>query len=475
MKRKVYIGPPGTGKTEQLIMDVEAELGNGTDPRRIAFIGFTRQAAYGARDRAAEKFDLRTKDLPWFRTVHSAAFRRHGLTRAQVLDRKDLMEIGKIVGSNLVSGSGDDAEQVDPGLQVHEYARNTKRSLREAWEELGKEVTWHEVERLAETFKSYKQARSKLDFSDMLEAEVEPFPIEVLFLDEAQDFTTLQWDFIDRGFGKAARCYVAGDDDQCLFKWSGADVARFQSLDGTRFVLPQSHRVPRTVQEVAERVVRRISTRIDKTWKPTDREGQVKYIGSPDMTDMSSGNWLIMARNHSLLRGVEEMIRSAGYAYRYGPRFSVDDGQVQAIRAYATLQRGKVLSSDSAAPLARLLGRALPGGGADVQAHDLKIGSAPWHDALTGIPLETREYYLSVLRRDSKALTEEPRIRIETIHGAKGSQADNVLLLTDLAPRTYDGYLRDPDAEHRTFYVGITRARSNLYVCEAQTPKSYDI
>ena len=54
-------------------------------------------------------------------------------------------------------------------------------------------------------------------------AEVEFPPLEVLILDEAQDFTPLQWSVIYKMVDKVKRIYLAGDDDQGIYKWNGAD------------------------------------------------------------------------------------------------------------------------------------------------------------------------------------------------------------------------------------------------------------
>ncbi len=59
-------------------------------------------------------------------------------------------------------------------------------------------------------------------------------------------------------------------------------------------------------------------------------------------------------------------------------------------------------------------------------------------------------------------------MRIETIHGAKGLEAQNVLLLTDLNARVQRGMERDPDAENRVLYVAVTRAREALYLVMPQ-------
>ena len=37
----IILGPPGTGKTENLLRIVDRELKNGTPPDRIAFVSFT--------------------------------------------------------------------------------------------------------------------------------------------------------------------------------------------------------------------------------------------------------------------------------------------------------------------------------------------------------------------------------------------------------------------------------------------------
>jgi superfamily I DNA/RNA helicase len=98
-----------------------------------------------------------------------------------------------------------------------------------------------------------------------------------------------------------------------------------------------------------------------------------------------------------------------------------------------------------------------------------------WHDAVKSIPLETREYYLSCLRRDPRSLSDPPRVRVDTIHGAKGLEADRVLLLTDIDGRVRRGTELDPDAEARVWYVGVTRAREALFPVVARNGRGYSL
>ena len=61
-------GPPGTGKTTTLLNYVDQALAEGTSPREIAFLAFTRKAASEAKERAARRFNLdENEDLPYFK------------------------------------------------------------------------------------------------------------------------------------------------------------------------------------------------------------------------------------------------------------------------------------------------------------------------------------------------------------------------------------------------------------------------
>jgi len=79
------------------------------------------------------------------------------------------------------------------------------------------------------------------------------------------------------------------------------------------------------------------------------------------------------------------------------------------------------------------------------------------------------------LIQSGEDLSKEPRIKISTIHGVKGNERDNVILLTDLSNAAYNKYLDDPDDEHRLFYVGVTRAKKKLNIIYPKTERGYDI
>ncbi len=59
-----------------------------------------------------------------------------------------------------------------------------------------------------------------------------------------------------------------------------------------------------------------------------------------------------------------------------------------------------------------------------------------------------------------------------TIHACKGTEADNVLLLTDITQRIREKGL--DDSERRVLYVGMTRARHNLYYGASRKGAQYE-
>ena len=49
----------------------------------------------------------------------------------------------------------------------------------------------------------------------------------MIFIDEALDLSPLQWKLYDILKQKSKDVYLAGDDDQAILHWAGADVSRF--------------------------------------------------------------------------------------------------------------------------------------------------------------------------------------------------------------------------------------------------------
>ena len=450
-RRLLLLGPPGTGKTHRLLYEMERAIERGVPPSRIAFGSFTRAAVKEAKDRACEKFSLTYDDLPYFRTLHSLCFYQLGLKRSDVFGRDALQDLSELTGEQLTGKIELDAptlgDRGDALLHLDQYARNVGCTLEEAWQVHGASLDWFRLRRFVEAYKNLRRQTSLVDFTDMLLRYADdgrPVDVDLCLLDEAQDNTPCQWHVIERAFGHVPDLIVAGDDDQGVYSWAGASSTALLEFSGEKEVIAQSHRLPRAVWELAQGVARGIERRYQKDFLPADREGLVEWLSRPEEVDLETGKWLLLARTRRQLGELTALARDQGVIYLFGGQSSADPEHVAQIVEYEKFRAG-----DPNLPL--------------------------WHDALLSIPLETREYYLSCLRRDRRALNDPPRVRVETIHGAKGLEADRVLLLTDLNARILRGQELDPDAEQRVLYVGVTRARESLYLVEPRIGRGYTL
>ena len=503
IRPELVLGPPGTGKTTTMIDIVDEELANGAHPSRIAYLSFTRRAAEEAISRACVKFSgLRREDFPWFRTIHSLCYRRMGLSSANVLEGKRLEEFGSVVGYritgrfSLEDGTIFGFERGDRLLFMENLARVRRIPLRDIYDEDDDELSFHEVERFARALELYKKDLGLIDFTDMLTQFVESdldVDVDVLVVDEAQDLSLLQWDVVRKLAQRVRRFVIAGDDDQAIYRWAGADVDTLVSMEGDVSVLSQSYRVPRRVQEVANGIVSRIRNRRPKKWRPRDEDGEVRWHASDESLDLSGPDILVLARNRYILREYESRIRSLGYLYEFQGARSVRPSVLEAVLTWERLRQGRPgVTTEQCRKMYELMSvgtgfsrgsKLLPklGDEEEVAIEDLQGRGGLlvprdrlWYDALDKM-LHTDIAYIRAARRRGENLLAPPRIRLSTIHGMKGGQADEVILLTDMAIRTYREAERSPEDEARVWYVAVTRARQKLHIVAPTTNRHYRI
>jgi len=340
------------------------------------------------------------------------------------------------------------------------------------------EIDWGELDRVSRTLASYKKIHKLMDFTDLLEQwlKVGMSPkLDAVFVDEAQDLSALQWDFVEKLTEKVEDRYVAGDDDQAIYRWAGADVERLIHLPGRRIVLDQSYRVPIAVHRMATNLLSRIPGRVPKRFKPADVPGSVNWHFDSEEVDLSKGQWLLLSRNSYLNKGLEDICLRNGYPFQSLKHSPLENDSLKAIIAWTRLCAGKTATGDEVRLIYRFMGiRKRTDKERIYELQELKLEPGIWHERLIKIPSAEREYYISA-RRQGESLIGEPRIKINTIHAVKGGEADNVLLLTDMAARSYKYMQQYPDDETRVFYVGMTRAKQNLHLVQPQTNLFYEI
>ena len=490
--RKVF-GPPGSGKTTYLLNQVETELEDGVSPMRIGYFSFTRKAANEARDRAISKFpQLNAKtDFPYFRTLHSLAFYCLGVKSDDIMQPEHYQEFAEQAGIQVMLNSDEDgiAKADNPILNEINLARIRGVDLRKHYNQSRIDIEWHHFEFVERTYRHYKSSRNLLDFTDLLElACLQPHrlpKLEVLIIDEAQDLSRLQWNLVHELVTRSNRVFVAGDDDQAVFTWAGADVKSFLEFDGDIHVLQQSYRIPSSVHDIANRVVGRIRERQDKTWFPRDYIGSVRQYGRFEDVPFDDGEWLVLASTNYLLNPVHEWLKGNGVLFERNHIPSVAPNVLKAVIDWERLRKGLTLGITDVQNLYKYLGTADVArghrnfkGDIDILEYDLPalskdyglLTDAVWHEALTKVSEDKREYLRAVLRRGYK-ISNFSRFKLSTIHGAKGGEADNVVVMMDLSPKFAKEYSIDSDSVNRLLYVAITRTKKTLHLV---MPKQYD-
>lgn len=505
----VIFGPPGTGKTTHLLNLVHKELAHGVSPDQIAYVAFTRKAANEAKARAGHMFNLQSNDLPWFRTLHSLAYAILGLTKTSMMTRSHYrtMYSGLRLGipdKVLAVGHTIDEDVESPLVAmggvcdgVYSFARQTLTSPDYAWRNVGAsligKISHTQFTQFVKGLEHYKYDNALLDYTDLLEMFVKEgwrCPVEVAFIDEAQDLTPLQWKMVDCAFAGVKRVYIAGDDDQAIYSWAGANAERLLQADGDRTVLGKSYRLPRQIHSLALDISSRIRVREPKEWTHNGEEGTIGSFNMRKPEDMSEGTWLLTARDGFLLKYYVEMCKEAGYIFTKHGKLSVNPDHYSAIVAWERLRKGGHVKGSEALQVYDLMGANIGfKWGArklleDVQDNDVNmvalqdryglLTDLPWFSALTAIKKEDLNYYRKVLERGEK-LTALPRINISTIHGSKGGEADTVVIRTDTATTSYKQAIKMPCDEHRVFYVGVTRTKSRLLMVPPATPTHYKL
>ena len=500
-------GPPGTGKTTTLLNMVDKALEEGTPPDRIAFLAFTRKAATEARDRAAERFNLDPKkDLIFFRTLHSLALTMSDIRPEQVMQEENYRELSRTIGVELGAQKNTSIDEdvpsmvasSDPILGLINLARLRKVDLRDQYNESQIEQDWNTVNFVDKCLREYKESMGLFDFTDMLQHFAEGGEtfcpkFDLCFLDEAQDLSPLQWDIAHLLDKQSTKMYCAGDDDQAIYRWAGADVDHFINLPGGSEILSQSYRIPKRVHDVAENVVRRIGRRFPKQYEPRSELGNVTRITTINSLDMSQGDWLILSQAGYQLNPVAQDLKSNGYLFNYRGRRSISEKVSEAVNGWEQLRKGREISGK----VARMVYSYMSIGERVVRGFKKLSGVEDddlvtfdklttnhgllakddmiWSEAMDKLPDTDRAYVTALLRRGEK-FNGVPRITASTIHGSKGGEADNVILFTDLSPAADTQFQRNPDDTHRVFYVAVTRAKQNLYIVDAEdVSRSYDL
>jgi len=561
-------GGPGSGKTTALLDRVEDILDeSGVTVDDVLVVSYTRAAAAEIRERLAERLDVSPRSLEDnVCTMHAKAYELLDLSRGDVVgesEKKAFCEEYGIDFEDEYEGSRRrSARSTTIGNKTIATSQWLQRTTREVadwhdvpfqWDDeevrLPPEIdenaqqgnkytpTWPsdddriDIPEAIRAWRTYKGEHGLTGFADMLERvhQRSLIPsVEYLVIDEFQDITTLQHEVYEAWKPHVERALIAGDDDQVVYAWQGADPQLLLDEVGEDVILDNSYRLPSRVLNVVNREVRHIDQRQEKNLRPRTEGGSVEAVHSPSMLDL--------VRNvRSTIENTDEtlmvLFRARYQLFRFMDEF-IDDGiPFQAL----TDQRmwtdrltdyiGAIERVDEGEPITGLEARRL----ADMLA-DTAFGTNH-RDALYDV-LDEREEAAGVedvadLTIDAELIEEHvpfmpgpasaddmlrkvsqfqkqsvgayfggeyqdvdrDRVRVGTIHSAKGREADHVFVATDLTEKVVEQMAAsvdddaaipgdepftkstDPvpmltDNERRVFYVGMSRARERLVLLE---------
>ncbi len=505
-------GPPGTGKTHTLIERVlKGHLARGVKPIEIAFISFTNKAVDTAIERALKAFpQYDTDDFARFKTLHKFCRRYF---EEEVFDPKACMLDYALQASIIKTSdkrlSDDNFTYKDWSLGVYDKSRNMMLDPVEVYKKEQHKIDSLDVYiRKIDTYNHYKKD-SFIDFTDMIERTIDEvdFPeLQILILDEAQDFTPLQWSVLYKLAQKAKRVYLAGDDDQGIYKFNGSDPKYFTTyFPGRKVILRQTRRFGEAIHHFSQIIRRGILDSIEKDYEHLEKEGYVKrYLNFAEIPigDLP-GTWYILGRVNTTVNELRLSAKEAGlyFADNRGNK-SFDVKQWRAIKAWTAISKGKDISKQNAEVMMRYIREVkdhsyrrtgfwidLP----DTQTYDFdglcdwcglnlndEAATKPWWQILLRnfTPSQT-EYFLRLLQRyGQKSLDDDPQIIIDTIHSVKGGEANNVVLYSKTNwPASYVNKkdANDKSDEKRVYYTGATRARDTLHILSSNYRYNYPI
>ncbi|SDR40390.1 UvrD-helicase domain-containing protein [Natronobacterium texcoconense] len=564
-------GGPGSGKTTALLDHVEEILEqDGVTFRDILVVSYTRAAAQEVRERLADRLDESPRALQGnVCTMHAKAYDLLDLSRSDVIGESEKEEFCEQYGLEFedeYSGAGRrTARSTTIGNKIIATSQWLQRTSRDVadwydvpfqWDEeevrLPPEIdpnaqegnkytpTWPsdddriDVPEAIRAWRSYKGEEGKIGFADMLERVKQRSLIpnvDYLVIDEFQDITTLQYDVYDEWKPHVDQVLIAGDDDQVVYSWQGADPALLleEEVDDD-VILPNSYRLPSNVLNAVNKEIRHIEKRQDKDLKPRKEGGAVEARRNASMLDVvrmvrrtlvedPDGTIMILFRaRYQMFQFIDEFITEGVPFTSLTDQRMWTDRLTQYVRAVEAIDEGEDVTGLQARRLADMLQESAFGteerddlfdtiderqeeaGIEDLEQLMIPAEVVEDHAPFMPGPASAADMVRKVTNFQKKSVRsyfgigeytgmDTDRVRVGTIHSAKGREADHVIVGTDLTEKVVEQMVAtvdDPedvpgveeftkttspvpvltDNERRVFYVGMSRARERLVLLE---------
>lgn len=346
-------GPPGTGKTTQSAARVGRLIrDHGYDVSQVAWCTYRRSLAFDTLERFANWGLIDDRELRkphegatrYIGTIHAVANRTVGGVGDPVefwhkKDFCDRLEIQFVSNEPWEDTPGKllfnvfewmNNNLLDPSNPSHVAECELESDLREHWN--------GDVPAAWRKWKDYKEERQIIDFYEMLKAPLEERLVpttDVLVVDEYHDATPLMAQLCEYWIENADIAIVAGDPNQVVNAYDGADPRFFESLDLPKVLLDVTYRCPEEHWRAATKLlqkahevppVERISTgQIVEYLSPRFEHGRESGWNVPGATSEGSpgsivkqygDDTLFLTRMQMQADGVGYALERAGVIYK---------------------------------------------------------------------------------------------------------------------------------------------------------------
>jgi len=492
------IGPPGTGKTTTLSRWARGGAAKyGAENIMLCSLTKTAAAEIGSRDTGIPNDNIGT--------LHSHAFRLMEDKKEVWGSKKHIEEWNslypgyQIAGEKTVDDMGARMNRVPAGdtFKAQADLLRARMTPRELWPD--------DALRFYEVFEHFKGAFGIIDFTDMIEYALNncDAPFEYLIADEAQDYSSMEFALLQKWGRQCLGGVIAGDSLQTLYEWRGASVEGFIEFGDEKRVLSQSYRVPQAVHRYAMTLADRIALSEVGEYYPTDVEGSVikayrSAIDPVGFADSLEGTTMMLTTCGYMTLSWCKELKKRGIPYHnpyrkqgehagtwnplaYGKKKTTAADRVRAFLSppwnwkefekwasqMGNLPRGQKLQMRSKkkdvpgelVPATILIECLGVGGMQAALAGDLN-----WYRSNLLSSAEPRLNY-QIRVAEKGLVSETPKIIVGTIHSVKGGEADNVIICPEMSVAAMMEWSKvSPDPMLRAFYVGVTRAKKNVYL-----------
>ena len=479
------IGTAGCGKTSYLIAQIERACEK-YHPSRIGAVSFSKGATVELVDRICDKAGVSPASIQNVRTVHSMCFRLGKFQKKDIAEKniKEFFEAYPGLAWNQVNSKYDeDLPEIDLTKKESNYNRNRFNMMNILRNRLTPEEEWpDDVQTFFEIWKDWMYQNEYIDFTGLLEHAfmLGLYPdIDVLFVDESQDSTPLQFSLLKKWSEKTHHTVFVGDPNQSIYGWAGSDPDAFKNLPAESTIsLNQSHRVPQAVAEYASRIIHGLDM------LPTEISGDVSKRLLPDF-EKPGEHMLICRCNYQLNRWKKHLIKKGipwhnPYRVKDKSFNPLETKGFRVLRAYEALSRDEAITAKELKEMVSctiVKGNLKSGVKSSFKELSLKDTDKIERRDLQLIGVKDAFFtndLKDVFKVDGVAFELASALRgkdsrspviLGTIHSVKGGEADHVHLDMTTSKKCLLGILKSKDIEkeeRRIAFVAVTRARQSL-------------